>query len=239
MLSKNITNNDYMSIILTHECNRKCPFCVDQYRGRNEYITLETLKRHLAIAKADGCRDISLLGGEPTLHPQIEEICKMVVADGFNCILTTNADNIELVKKLSHIVTSINISFYNQKFLDEIDGSMFGCDVTISALIFKGRLDNKKDLDGFIDKYQSKGFYCKFRTLQDVNAFTHKTKDPTHEFINSLDGERFVMYGSLNALEYRNCIIGISDCLDGKNFYHSLKGQVDGEVGRTWTRHNI
>ena len=105
---------------------------------------------------------------------------------------------------------------------------MFGCDVTISALIFKGRLDNINDLDSFIDTYESKGFYCKFRTLQEANDFCKKKKDPTHAFINSLEGERFTMYGSLNAIQYRDCIIGISDCLDESNFYHSLKGQVDG-----------
>lgn len=239
MLKKEITNDDYMSIMITHECNRKCPFCVDGYRGRNEYISIENFKKHLAVAKAHGCKDISLLGGEPTLHPQIKELCKLVIADGFNCILTTNADNLELVKELSHIVSSINISYYHQKFLNEIDSSMFGCDVTISALIFKGQLDNQTDLDTYIDKYTSKGFYCKFRTLQDVNDFTHRRKDATHEFIKSLGGEHFTMYGTLDAYMYRDCIIGISDCLDLPTFYHSLKGQVDGEVSRHWKRDNI
>ena len=113
MLTKNITNDDYMSIMVTHECNRNCPWCVDKYRGRMEYMSMSVLDKHLDAAKEAGCKDISILGGEPMMHPRIADICNRVKERGFNCILTTNGDNLGLLQYLSYIVDSINISWYN------------------------------------------------------------------------------------------------------------------------------
>jgi len=47
--------SDYMSIILTHQCNRNCPFCVDRYRNTNTAtISLENVQRALEAAKVRG-----------------------------------------------------------------------------------------------------------------------------------------------------------------------------------------
>lgn len=43
MFKVNTSTDDYMSIILTHGCNKDCPFCIDKYRGRNEYILIQNI----------------------------------------------------------------------------------------------------------------------------------------------------------------------------------------------------
>lgn len=75
--------SDYMSIVLTHECNKKCLFCIDEYRGNKEFISLENIDKALFFAKKSGIKDILLIGGEPTLHPNILEIAKIIKAHGF------------------------------------------------------------------------------------------------------------------------------------------------------------
>ena len=70
-------DTDYFIIVTTHECGRKCPFCVDKYRGRNEYISLGDVERGLDYAETLNVKDIFLTGGEPTNHPNIVEIAKM------------------------------------------------------------------------------------------------------------------------------------------------------------------
>ncbi len=35
-------NVDDCTLIVTHECNKNCKFCIDKYRGTAEYISIET-----------------------------------------------------------------------------------------------------------------------------------------------------------------------------------------------------
>ena len=49
MFDPTITTADYMSIIVTHECNRNCPFCVDKHRGESEFITMESVNKAVSF----------------------------------------------------------------------------------------------------------------------------------------------------------------------------------------------
>ena len=51
-------DTDYMIIITTHECGRKCPFCIDKYRGRNEYISLNNVEKALDYAEKLAVKDM-------------------------------------------------------------------------------------------------------------------------------------------------------------------------------------
>jgi len=164
---------DYMSIVVTHECNKKCAFCVDQYRGRNEYITLKSVYNALDIAKLDNIKDILLVGGEPTLHPKIVEIARIVKSYGFNTILTTNYKKPEVMKALDMYVDSFNISYYNQKELPKQKN--FKADLTLSALITKQQLSTQNELDSFIDTYKN-DLNLKFSTLTICNDYTAKNQ---------------------------------------------------------------
>ena len=43
-------DTDYMIIVTTHECGRRCPFCIDKYRGRREFISLEDVEKALGTS---------------------------------------------------------------------------------------------------------------------------------------------------------------------------------------------
>ena len=143
-------DTDYMAIVTTHECGRNCPFCIDKYRGRKEYISLDDVERALDFACDLKVKDIFLTGGEPTNHPLIVEIARMVKARGFNLVMTTNYENPFVMKCLDGIVDSFNVSYYGQKELPcQKD---FKSDITLSTIIWQDRFPTQKDLDEFIDK---------------------------------------------------------------------------------------
>ena len=79
MMSYNPTNislEDNAYIILTHLCNRNCPFCIDVYKNTSkEFLTLEKVKKVHEYLKEKDIKRVTLLGGEPFLNPQIKEIC--------------------------------------------------------------------------------------------------------------------------------------------------------------------
>ena len=226
--------SDYMTIVVTHECNRKCPFCIDSYRGRCEFITLENVKRAITVAKTKKIKDILLVGGEPTLHPDICLIAKMVHEAGFNVVLTTNYTKPDIVKKLDKYVDSFNISYYYQEMLPMKKD--YKADITLSTLIFKGQLDTKKLLDSFIDKYKDE-YILKFSTLTVCNDFTEKRQQV--DYLDELEAKRIILFNEIEGQIYRNCIIKRYDKLVNKNAEQSLKCHVDGTISYSWDRDDL
>ncbi len=224
------TTSDYMSIVLTHECNKRCVFCIDQYRGQDEYISLKSVESALTFAKGNGIKDILLVGGEPTLHPQVVSIAKMVKDAGFNVILTTNYTNPKVFKELDQYVDSFNISWYHQNNLPKQED--FTADITLSALIFRKQLDSKEKLDRFIDEHSD-------LTLQFSMLFAHDEWTKSHQdvpFLNDLPGERVVLFDEIEGIIYRGYVIKRYDRLLNESAKQSYKCHVDGTISTSWNR---
>lgn len=173
MFDINQKTSEYMNLIVTHSCNKKCKFCIDSYVGENSFISIESVRKSLYFAKNKGVKDILVIGGEPTLHPDIVEICKMIKLFGFRCILTTNYTLPDVVRSLDAIVDCFNVSFYYQRDLPRQND--FVSDITIHAIIHKKQLGTRAKLDFFINKYEGYG-HLKFSTLSVCNDFTKKIR---------------------------------------------------------------
>lgn len=225
-----LQNEEYIQIVLTHECNRKCRFCIDHRRGDDAYLTKESLERAISFAKKGKTKDILFIGGEPTLHPNFREYCILVKDAGLNLIVTTNFDNPEIIHENADVVDSWNFSYYGQKNIPFIPN----VDITISGLIYsKGFLSTKEKLDAFIDKYQDK-YSLKFSTLTVINEYTAKFGDPG-EWIDNLDAEKIILFDFIPAQIYRGHLIKRYD-IEGPDLptLDSFKCLVDGEITRNW-----
>ena len=62
-------------IRLTRQCNMKCNYCNIQNTVRKD-LTLEEWKKAIDIIKKLGAKEIVILGGEPTLYPNIIPVNK-------------------------------------------------------------------------------------------------------------------------------------------------------------------
>lgn len=225
-------DTDYMIIVTTHECSRSCPFCIDKYRGRKEYISLENVEKGLDYAKQLAVKDIFLTGGEPTKHPEIVEIAKRSKARGFNVVMTTNYENPNTMKELDGIVDSFNVSYYGQEELP--NQKDFKSDITLSTIIWQERFPTQKDLDAFIDKYENK-YYLKFSTLNSANEWYESRK--SIDYLDSLPNSEFIrVFEFYPAQLYRNCIIMRSDLPHIENDVRPWKIFPDGEISNSWTR---
>lgn len=226
-------DTDYFIIITTHECGRRCPFCIDKYRGRKEYISLEDVEKGLDYAEMLQVQDIFLTGGEPTMHPDIIEIAKRVKKRNFNLVMTTNYENPEVMKQLDGIVDSFNVSYYNQEFLP--NQKDFQSDITLSTIIWQERFPALEDFDKFIDKYE-KEYYLKFSTLNSANdwCLERKTVDYLDSLPNALNVRTFEFYP---AQIYRGHVIMRADLPHIENDVRPWKIFPNGEISNSWTRH--
>ncbi|NLO92369.1 MAG: radical SAM protein, partial [Elusimicrobia bacterium] len=74
----------------TKSCNIYCEGCYSANRP-NSHKTLEQIKSDLDVfAKHRISHSVSIAGGEPLVHPQIEEVVRMVAERGYKPIVNTN-----------------------------------------------------------------------------------------------------------------------------------------------------
>ena len=67
-----------MNLIITDWCNRACPYCFAREKvgllgsdAPTRFLSLPDLEFYLEFLVRSGLRELKLLGGEPTLHPQL------------------------------------------------------------------------------------------------------------------------------------------------------------------------
>lgn len=83
------------NILLTDYCNRHCEFCfggklVKRSRKNGRALSLEDFDFLLGWAKKEVLPFVSLIGGEPTQHPQLDLILQKVRESGLPCRMFTN-----------------------------------------------------------------------------------------------------------------------------------------------------
>jgi MoaA/NifB/PqqE/SkfB family radical SAM enzyme len=87
------------NLLITDYCNRNCSYCfarskveTDSTNDQNKrhHISMENVAITAAFMKRSKLSTATLLGGEPTLHPQFEEIVDYLFAEGFSVRVFTN-----------------------------------------------------------------------------------------------------------------------------------------------------
>ncbi|MFZ2446695.1 MAG: radical SAM protein [Syntrophobacteraceae bacterium] len=83
------------NVLLTTRCNRSCPYCFAKNemagpRGGEDFISWENLIYVADFLKSSGQRHISLLGGEPTVHPECVDFILYLLQRDFEVVVFTN-----------------------------------------------------------------------------------------------------------------------------------------------------
>jgi len=68
-----------MNLVVIRECSNSCPYCfesAERQDGKQSQISMENVARFAKWARASLLPYLSLLGGEPFLHPRLPEIVK-------------------------------------------------------------------------------------------------------------------------------------------------------------------
>lgn len=102
------------NIAILNYCNLKCAYCFadDMIQEESSAVTLEDFQKILEFtARVPGMNHIGIIGGEPTLHPQFDEILKEVnkYCKECNTDATLFTNGIELEKHLPYIGDRIGI----------------------------------------------------------------------------------------------------------------------------------
>ena len=114
----NLPKNEYR-ISITSACNMKCVYCHNEGNRYNITLEKEAIRKLVENSYGLGLEKIRLTGGEPTIHYEFLDICKMLKED-YDLEVGINTNGIEIDK----ILYAINKGWIDRITvgIDYIDG---------------------------------------------------------------------------------------------------------------------
>lgn len=144
---------DEYRISITSRCNMKCEYCHNEGNKKINELNIENIRTIMDNSYGFNMKNVRLTGGEPLIHPQIIEICKMLSSE-YNLKVGINTNCIEINKLLYMIKNGwidrvvVGLDYFDEsiskkspvgksskEILDNIlKIKTLGCDVSISTV---------------------------------------------------------------------------------------------------------
>ncbi len=145
-----------MWLSLTDFCNNECVWCYEQC-SRNQHflgpMKLENAEKILKIMKEVGVKKCILIGGEPSLHPNLFDVIKLIRGRGMESALVTNGRVFCSEKKVAQLkeagpdFITISVHGWNGQKYAEFTGSKSGFSNVTSAVGLFKKYDIKFDIN--------------------------------------------------------------------------------------------
>ena len=114
-----VSDNAYLSVVATNNCNMNCPYCINSYTDRSLNLPVSKMTRNVKeLVERYNIKEAIILWWEPTLHPDILGIIKWLKYCGIEKVrLTTNGvaltDNL-LIDMVNSGLYGLNLSYHNE-----------------------------------------------------------------------------------------------------------------------------
>jgi hypothetical protein len=184
---------------VTDACNFHCKGC---YRQRlTGHKTLQEIREEvLFLKKWRNCDNISIAGGEPLIHPQIEEVVEFIAGNNMKPILLTNASELS-----GERLTSLK------------EKGLAGLTIHIDSLQdrpgWKGK--NEAELNELRQQYaelvkREKGLYCSFNSTIYYSNFRYIPRmiEWATKKIDIVDGIIFIAYRGAPVTDEVDYVVG-------------------------------
>ncbi|MCF8093961.1 MAG: radical SAM protein [Desulfobacteraceae bacterium] len=93
---------EYIQFYPTLRCNYSCDFCFNRQLPDTQDITIQGFEKLASVCRRSGIGHIDILGGEPTLHPHIEELIGIISENGLMTTISTNGTRPEILNAVSN-----------------------------------------------------------------------------------------------------------------------------------------
>ncbi|KAI5081880.1 hypothetical protein GOP47_0001623 [Adiantum capillus-veneris] len=196
----------YLRVSVTERCNLRCQYCMPadgvDLTPNSKLLTQIELERVAKLFVSGGVDKIRLTGGEPTIRPDIEEICSLLRALPGLKTLAMTSNGLVLGRKLPKLrdagLDSLNISLDtlvpakfefmtrrkgHSKVMEAIDAALqLGYDpVKVNCVVMRGF--NEDEICDFVDLTRDKAINVRFIEFMpfDGNVWNAKKLVSFHE----------------------------------------------------------
>ena len=224
----------YMSIVVTNKCNRKCAYCINSSTDGKSDLPLNKALANIRKAHDNlGIKECVILGGEPTLYPDLIELVRSLSAMGFEKIIMTS-NGVELHRPLIDSLidaglTHLNVSVHNDKGLWNTIGLSemqaiydvvnHRIPVRVNTNVWKGNHDTLYSLDSWLFELQSCSDTIRVSNLIHKDSFSVNPKNSddalerihTDEYYNELFDSLIEKYARRMSLIHNHTALGFVD----------------------------
>jgi radical SAM protein with 4Fe4S-binding SPASM domain len=175
---------DYIQFYPTFRCDRSCGFCFNRTMPPVPDMSLENFKRMLPVLKPLHVTTIDIIGGEPTMHPDIILMVRDAVQQGFCVNVSSNgADPVVLAELcgMGRNVT-VGISINDRKTLGQLSDFIRSGGPVVKT-VFTAQTDQALIQD--ILALKPKKFYLIYRDIISPRELTESIPFPL--YVNTLD----------------------------------------------------
>src|SRR5208337_2438576 len=133
-----MTYPEYIQFFPTLRCNRHCGFCFNRGLETQGEITVDGFEKLAGKILDAGIGEIDILGGEPTLHPDIARFIDKAATLKLRLNLSTNGTNVALLEHLSgtynRTTLNIGISINDSRAAKELEDYIAKCRPVIKSI---------------------------------------------------------------------------------------------------------
>ncbi|NYZ77195.1 radical SAM protein [Candidatus Micrarchaeota archaeon] len=145
-----------VNILLNTTCNLRCPFCfaidnIEKISGKKK-IDDDDFSYVVELLKKDGLPHVNLIGGEPSIHPNVFNFIELLHTNGINVGFSTNAVwKEETIKRMERYKKNIQFevtlhpaAFYGDERLKQLKDtldSLKGSEVALGLVIYSLEFD--------------------------------------------------------------------------------------------------
>lgn len=134
-----------------------------------------------------GIKEIDILGGEPTLHPEIFQIVDIPIKQGMHVFMSSNGSNVSVLEKLSEKYCNspftLGISINKDEITDELN-----CFIIKNKPILKSICTPGKIMPDAFKSYAKSGIRCSLLFMDTLSKEELKNSLPFYEFLQRLNG---------------------------------------------------
>ena len=114
----------YIQFYPTLNCNYSCPFCFNRNLPVLKDMDVSDFNRVVLTLKHLGIDHIDILGGEPSLHPDLLQLIDLIVHNGLKTTISTNGSHIDrltaISKRYPEKSVRIGVSLNSEKVSDDL-----------------------------------------------------------------------------------------------------------------------
>lgn len=127
---------DYIQFYPTLRCNRSCDFCFNRSLPVAGDMSSVDFRSMLGVLKRVSVRTIDILGGEPTLHPDIVAFVRDALDSGFLVNISSNGSNLDVLEEIAGMGprVTIGISINDRETLTQTGAFIQARSVVVKSL---------------------------------------------------------------------------------------------------------
>jgi len=125
----------YIQFYPTMRCNLSCSFCFNRGIDLVDDISISDFEALVSIISDIGVKEVDILGGEPTLHPEFGQILSLLYRSKMRAMISSNGVSVSALREISERYNGNQIKIGVSINTNSINGELHGYIVTYKPVL--------------------------------------------------------------------------------------------------------